>query len=216
MLPRIGMFPRPQGSASCSLLETIRRDGMVNRCRFPTGLRRDQADAAAARAHAHGVHLTDLWDAAIIGVEDIQIAHDGSGRRAVRSHNGVRQGTTTFLGAPTLNRVRTWIGEGGFHGGTLFRQIYAYRAGERGLSARGVQLAIIRHAHKVGFFRSRHLRVPSRRFPTGPTCRELAGSVRGARPGSTPHQGSQPRYSSHPRVRFRRSHAEGRKTTDAR
>lgn len=163
---RLAEIPPPHGPETYTVLEAIRRDGRPGMTAHPTGLRWHQADAAAAAAS--GTYVTDVRDAANIAVgsdallrtaevaaldiEDLAFQGDGTGRLTIRRHNGGGEGATSFLGEPTVVRIRTWLEKAEIRTGALFRAMRAYRPSDRRMSVRGVQLAVTRHASAARFF----------------------------------------------------------------
>ena len=146
--------PSPTGPATDRMLAGARRKGRRRGRGQVTGVRWEQADAAAAVAARDGgrndVSLSALRDAAIIAVmsdamlrvselaalecTDVEADPEaGSGRLTIRHSKTDPEGAgaVQYLGPATLERVRVWTRAAGVSDGALFRRVRRGGAGRR-------------------------------------------------------------------------------------
>ena len=172
--------PSPTGPATDRMLAGARRKGRRRGRGQVTGVRWEQADAAAAVAARDGgrgdgarndVSLSALRDAAIIAVmsdamlrvselaalecADVEAdPEDGSGRLTIRRSKTDQEGTgaVQYLGPATLERVRAWTQAAGIEDGALFRRVRrgGRVVGERALSPQAVRTIVKRRAGEAG------------------------------------------------------------------
>ena len=168
--------PSPTGPATDRMLAGARRKGRRRGRGQVTGVRWEQADAAAAVAargdgSRNDVSLTALRDAAIIAVmsdamlrvselaalecADVEAdPEDGSGRLTIRRSKTDQEGagTVQYLGPATLERVRVWTRAAGVSDGALFRRVRrgGRVIGERALSPQAVRTIVKRRAGEAG------------------------------------------------------------------
>ena len=130
----------PAGPATERVLAGFRREARNRGRGQATGIRWEQADAAAALA-ASGGDLAGLRDAAILAVAsdallrvsetsalevaDLAIEADGSGRLTIRRSKTDQEGSgaVQYVGPSTVRRVRAWLNEADILAGPLFRRI---------------------------------------------------------------------------------------------
>ena len=167
--------PSPTGPATDRMLAGARRQGRRRGRGQVTGVRWEQADAAAAVAARDGgrndVSLSALRDAAIIAVmsdamlrvselaalecTDVEADPEaGSGRLTIRHSKTDPEGAgaVQYLGPATLERVRVWTQAAGASDGALFRRVRrgGRVIGERALSPQAVRTIVKRRAAEVG------------------------------------------------------------------
>ena len=130
----------PAGPATERVLAGFRREGRDRGVGQVTGIRWEQADAAAAIAASSG-DLAGLRDAAILAVasdallrvsevsaldvEYLAIEKDGSGRLTIR-HSKTDQegaGAVQYVGPSTVRRVQSWLDAAGHSTGPLFCRV---------------------------------------------------------------------------------------------
>jgi len=158
----------PVGPLTERVLAGYRRQGRQRGSGQVAPVRWEQADAAASVAANGKGTIRGLRDAALLlvasdallrvsevaalDVEDIGYSPDGSGTIAVRSSKTDQEGRgeALFLGKPTMNRLRAWIGKAEISQGALFRRLSrGGRVMER-LSTRSVRTIIQQRAKAAG------------------------------------------------------------------
>lgn len=167
---RITGSPSPVGPATDRILAGFRREGQQRGRGQVAGISWKMADAIAELiATSEPGSLSALRDAALVSVmsdamlrvsevatlrcSDIEEAEDGAGlvsiRRSKTDQEG--EGAVLFLGAATMERIRTWKTAAGFNTGPLFRPVRVGGAVRKGpLSDRSVRQVIKDRAKQIG------------------------------------------------------------------
>ena len=167
---RMAGSPSPVGPATDRMLAGFRREGQQRGRGQVTGISWEMADTIADRvAAADPGSLSALRDAALVSVmsdamlrvsevaalrcSDIEEARDGAGlvsiRRSKTDQEG--EGAVLFLGAGTMERIRTWTTAAGFNSGPLFRPVRVGGAVRKGpLTDRSVRQVIKDRAKQAG------------------------------------------------------------------
>ena len=162
--------PIPDGMLTSAVLTTMRKSPEIQKRRRGQAkpIRWPQADTAVARAEEEGT-VIGLRDAAIVALmsdamlrsseacalncSDIRVEDDGSGRVFVaRSKTDqAAQGTSLFLGQPTVKRILAWQKAAGIDDGPLFRHVRRGGSVQDGhLSPRGLLNIIRKRAEAAG------------------------------------------------------------------
>ena len=157
----------PPGAATARVLKGFRREGRNRGRGQVTGLRWEQADAAAALAERSS--LAGFRDAAILAVasdamlrvaeiavldiEDLAVEADGTGRLTIRNSKTDQEGegAVAFIGVPGVRRLRIWLGAIGATKGPMFRRVR--RGGHATLermTARAIRTVIAKRAADAG------------------------------------------------------------------
>ena len=162
---RLAGQPVPVGPATARVLAGFRRQGAVRGRGQVTGIRWEQADAAAAVAANEDRSLTGLRDAALIAVmsdamlrvseasalnvDDVHQAEQTvTVRRAKTDQEGA--GAVLHLDKPTVRRVVTWRQTAALSTGPLFRSITKGGKVRDRLTARSVRRIITARMRAVG------------------------------------------------------------------
>lgn len=157
--------PGPVGPATARVLAGFRRQGADRGRGQVTGLRWEQADAAAAVAANGGKRLAGLRDAALIAVmsdallrvaevEALDVAEvdlDAQTvtiRRSKTDQEGA--GVVLYLGAPTRDRVQAWLDAAGITDGALFRAVTKGGTVRGRLGGRDIRRRVVARATAVG------------------------------------------------------------------
>ncbi len=165
---RLGGWPTPVGPLTERIIAGFRRVGARRGRGQVSGLRWEQADAAAALAEAGG-DLPGLRDAALISVasdallrvsevtaltvNDLDTEPDGSGRLqlAFSKTDQEGRGAVLFLGPSTMRRLRIWLEAARIHSGVIFRRIRrGGRVGNEALSSQALRQIFRTRARAAG------------------------------------------------------------------
>ena len=157
----------PPGAATARVLAGFRREGRNRGRGQVTGLRWEQADAAAALAERGS--LAGLRDAAILAlasdamlrvgeiaaldIEDLAVEADGTGRLTIRYSKTDQEGegAVAFIGAPGVRRLRAWLAAIGAETGAMFWRVRrgGHAQPER-MTARAIRTVIAKRAANAG------------------------------------------------------------------
>ena len=165
---KAGRRPDPIGPLTQRVLVGFFRRGRERGRGQVSGLRWEQADAAAAMAEAGG-GLIDLRDAALISLasdallrvgevaqlkmRDLLSEPDGTGRVRLRFSKTDQQGrgAVQFLGPSTMRRLRAWLDASTIQRGPIFRRVRrGGHLGREALTTQAIRVVIRTRSRAAG------------------------------------------------------------------